>query len=527
MRIRNTPIPLIDIFAGPGGLGEGFSAYRPRGESAFKSKLSIEKEESAHRTLALRSFFRLFPHRRAPQAYYDYLAKRITLDELYGQYPEEAKHAAKEAWCHTLAQESVGKVRQRLRQLIEPHDPWVLLGGPPCQPFSLAGRSRNAPGSKTKYSDGQETRHTLYLEYLQIIADFSPAVFVMENVRGLLSARYQGVRMFDRIIEDLQHPDVAIRQAGRNRMRGACKGVTYTLHAIGASDSDQMFDEPDFLVRTERHGIPQARHRVIVIGVRDDVGQAPQPLAIQDPVPSRAVLDGLPPLRSGLTPQREDSRAAWERHLLNSRDTPWLQQIKSKEPGVHAVIKRTLNSLSYPAADRGDEYVTCSAAPAYQPKWYVDKRIPSSGICNHAARGHMPSDLYRYLFAAAYAQVHEYSPKLVDFPVDLLPAHENAKSPDKNTKFADRFRVQLSGKPSTTIVSHISKDGHYYIHPDPSQCRSLTVREAARLQTFPDNYRFVGNRTQQYHQVGNAVPPLLAHQIADIVHALFTESGLA
>jgi DNA (cytosine-5)-methyltransferase 1 len=134
----------------------------------------------------------------------------------------------------------------------------------------------------------------------------------------------------------------------------------------------------------------------------------------------------------------------------------------------------------------------------------------------------MDSDLWRYFFLACYAAVHKKSPKLPRFPVSLLPNHDNVKKvKGKDLIFKDRFRVQVRSKPATTVTSHIGKDGHYFIHPDPLQCRSLTVREAARLQTFPDNYFFAGPTTKQYQQVGNAVPPLLALKIAAIVYDLF------
>lgn len=137
----------------------------------------------------------------------------------------------------------------------------------------------------------------------------------------------------------------------------------------------------------------------------------------------------------------------------------------------------------------------------------------------------MAQDLRRYLFAACYAEVDGKSPTLGAFPKRLLPNHKSAH--DNSDAFGDRFRVQVWDRPSSTVTSHIAKDGHYFIHPDPTQCRSLTVREAARLQTFPDDYFFEGPRTEQFRQVGNAVPPYLAHQIAGIVHDLLSRAGLA
>jgi DNA (cytosine-5)-methyltransferase 1 len=149
-------------------------------------------------------------------------------------------------------------------------------------------------------------------------------------------------------------------------------------------------------------------------------------------------------------------------------------------------------------------------------KWVVDQKLE---VClNHQTKSHMTSDLGRYLYASVFSEINKFGPRgYKDFTLPgLAPDHANWESGD----FLDRFKVQLFDGPSSTMTCHISKDGHSIIHPDPLQCRALTVREAARLQTFPDNYFFQGTRTEQYHQVGNAVPPLLARQIAEIVFKL-------
>ena len=234
-----------------------------------------------------------------------------------------------------------------------------------------------------------------------------------------------------------------------------------------------------------------------------------------DPVTVRQVIGDLPRLRSGLS-KEDDSLDAWRDAVLALEHSSWMRN-GALDDELGAALQTAIHRVAA-GLDRGAEYVPCLALPERHLDWFFDARL--GGVCNHETRGHIRQDLHRYFFAAVFARKRGRSPLLENFPPALLPKHENVADALKATKFNDRFRVQLAGRPSTTIVSHISKDGHYFIHYDPAQCRSLTVREAARLQTFPDNYRFEGPRTEQYRQVGNAVPPLLAKQIAEIVAAL-------
>jgi DNA (cytosine-5)-methyltransferase 1 len=276
------------------------------------------------------------------------------------------------------------------------------------------------------------------------------------------------------------------------------------------------FSIGDFVIQSEYYGIPQLRHRLIVLGIRDDLqGIEPDVLVKKEMIPAERVLQGLPLLRSGLSKQN-DSPDLWLSRLKEGMWHRWSSRsIKKTNERVFSFLNQTVTDLLPPVNDRGGEFIVYKADVGYNPKWYLDTRL--GGVCNTSTRAHMVKDLYRYLFAACFAEINGVSPKLIDFPVSLLPKHNNVLFSLGHDNFTDRFRVQLRESPATTITSHLSKDGHYFIHPDPKQCRSLTVREAARLQTFPDNYLFLGSRTAQYVQVGNAVPPLLAKQIALVV----------
>lgn len=516
---RCRSIPVIDVFAGPGGLGEGFSAYSDRkGQHPFRIALSIEKDPVAHKTLLLRAFFRQFERGRAPGAYYDRLRQAHTTAELLAAHREQATAAGSEAWNATLGDDtdprfaSLDEVRSRVRNALgrfaHGEDRWVLIGGPPCQAYSLVGRSRNC--GKAGYRLEDDPRARLYLEYLQIIGDFWPAVFVMENVRGLLSARFDGEFVISQILEDLHEPAAALRRNRRQPKTGR-RTHRYLLRPLTRKG---LFENvADFVLRSEEHGVPQARHRVIIVGIREDVDPQLQLLKVNPGPTVYQVLHDLPRVRSGLS-KESDTFEHWCRVLAGTKAYELPPDLRRHAREV-AILGR--GSLPF---SRGDEFVAGDPCIQYAgDDWFVDPRL--KGFCNHRSRAHIPQDIHRYLFAALFANQYGRSPDLSDFPVGLLPNHQNALGAMGGAHFADRFRVQVRDRHSTTVTSHISKDGHYYIHYDPRQSRSLTVREAARLQTFPDNYFFEGPRTAQYTQVGNAVPPLLALQIAQSVAGLF------
>lgn len=486
------PIEVIDLFAGPGGLGEGFCSFTKKNEKPFKIKISIEKEHFAHQTLKLRSFYRQF--KTPPSDYYEYLREEITRDTLFDNYPKEAEAADLEAYCAELGSNLFPHKTVLKRILSQVKDPRnsIVIGGPPCQAYSLAGRSKMA-----KKKDFQkDPRHTLYKEYLKIIAEIQPRVFVMENVKGILSSKLDGEYIFDRILEDIETPSKIIKK----NKQSFNISEKYTIYSLSHRGSLKDLKRNDFIIKSEEYGIPQCRHRVILLAVRNDIKVKPSVLIrTKKRICVEDVLADLPRLRSGL-----------------SRD------IDSFDNWKQAIFKKFQQASTYDNLTRGGEFIPSNCKPSVLKKWFYDERI--GGVLNHSSRSHIESDLHRYYYISKYACNYSKSPKLEDLPNELLPNHKNVRSAIKSgSLFNDRFKVQLANKPATTITSHIAKDGHYFIHYDPKQCRSLTVREAARIQTFPDNYKFEGPRTSQYQQVGNAVPPLLAYQIAKVVYELLSE----
>ena len=502
------PVPVVDLFSGPGGLAEGFAALKdPLGRPRFSIVLSIEMDPTAHRTLLMRGFLRKFPS-GYPPAYYDFLNGVPAQEPDWASlYPPEWQEACDETRCLKLGTSEAGSfVRQRIAEIRATHgDRTVLLGGPPCQSYSVAGRARNV--GNADYDPANDERQSLYLEYAKVLEQLQPAVAVMENVRGMLSARHGGKPIFSDVMDSL------MRAGAKHR---------YRLYSLATPNGGRSWDKglspKDFLVRAEEHGVPQTRHRVFVICIRRDIAASlrndllPTLDRSEATVSVHDIIGAMPMLRSRLS--WDDDDTSWQQVLINAH-TLALRHMPAMPPDMEqkfrvaldrALVSTKGTALPHREVQGGTGFP--DACPAALRDWIFDPDL--TRLPNNETRGHIDQDIARYLYAAAYASASGRSPKSRDFPRALAARHKSWNT----GKFDDRFRVQLRDHPSTTITSHISKDGHYFIHPDPAQCRSLTVREAARLQTFPDNYFFHGSRTQQYVQVGNAVPPYLAWQIA-------------
>ncbi len=513
----NKEIPVIDLFAGPGGLGEGFSSFEVKGRNPFNISLSIEKDYSAYRTLRLRSFFRKIPFEELRQAYIQFAkSERSEKDEhiLYSQFPWADYEVKNEVFCKELGganfhQSNLDKI---ISDKVSDSKMWVLIGGPPCQAYSLAGRSRlsNLRKNNPEQYENDE-RHYLYRHYLKILANHKPPVFVMENVKGLLSSKVNGCRIIDKILQDLSQP----------KPDGSLKYNLYSFVKNRQQKSlfhTELKKVSDYIIEAERYGIPQTRHRVIIFGVRNDINIKPATLKEADRVCLRDILSDLPRIRSEVS-IRGDSNLSWSQTIKTITEKLGRHE---KDHWLVPILFMNLNDLD-DTLPTGGNFLNYSKGRPHKivKKWYRKENLP--GVCNHEAKSHMPSDLHRYFYSASFISMHKSvadkkSPNLSDFPKTLLPKHKNIdKERVEKTIFIDRFRVQPWDDPATTITSHISKDGHYYIHPDYRQCRSLTVREAARIQTFPDSYIFLGSRTSQYSQVGNAVPPILAEKLACVV----------
>lgn len=475
------PLPIIDVFAGPGGLNEGFSSLDQG--TTFRTAASIEMDPIACGTLRLRATVRRIRDSAVDMQHYRDALRSGDIRSF-----TTASESIAEAWSAAGAEvhelelgsdtrdtsdsiisaalsESLGDRRDRR---------WVLVGGPPCQAYSLVGRARRRGDSTFK----DDKKHTLYREYLHIVDEHKPTVFVMENVKGLLSAKYDDTSMYGRIIDDLE------------------ASGEYEIRSFVSADPARS--GRDHVIRAEMYGVPQRRHRVILFGVRRDAGLGAHDLLprVEHEVTVRDVLAHLPRIRSKVS--RTDSVEGWR---------------LAREIGLR--LARKANTTAGPVST-GGAYVRRSLRGVPEPDsleaWLTAAGL--DGFPQHESRSHMPSDISRYAFLAASAR----NMSILDLPHDLRTDHQNVSG--AATPFQDRFHVQTWDRPSSTVVSHLSKDGNHFIHPDPRQARSLTVREAARLQTFPDDYYFMGSRTQQFQQVGNAVPPWLAKQLAASVAAL-------
>lgn len=413
----------IDLFAGAGGLSEGFI------RAGFKPIAHVESDKAACNTLLTRICYNFLKTKGDLNKYYNYIRQDgISRDEIYNSIPSNLK-------CSVINLEIGEKNNKTIFETIdelrngEKID--LIIGGPPCQAYSVAGRSRDINGMKG------DSRNFLYVEYAKFLERFNPKYFVFENVTGLLSAKNEDGSFY-------------------------LPAMISLFESVGYVTELQILNAKDF-------GVLQNRRRVILIGRRGK--------------------------KHGFYPEFET----------------WHPEVK-----VDEIFK------DLPKLQAGEGSINFCSYKKYSGKYLFDSKIRNDidFTTHHIARPHTNQDkeIYRIVVDTWNTFKKRYSYN--DLP-DSLKTHQNRKGN------LDRFKVVASDLNSShTVVAHISRDGHYYIHPDISQNRSITPREAARLQSFPDNYFFEGisslpSRTAAFKQIGNAVPPLMAFSIAKGLKRLF------
>lgn len=407
----------LDIFAGAGGLSEGFI------RAGFDPIAHIEMDKAACFTLKTRLAYQWLVDHNQSDIYMNYLKKDITRKEFYETVPKEV---LKSILNYEISQNNLEEIFSKIDDLLHGESLDLIVGGPPCQAYSLVGRARD----KEKMIG--DKRNYLYILYAEFLKKYHPRYFVFENVTGLLSAKDIDGELY------------------LNKMFRLFKECGY-------STEYKTLNAKDF-------GVLQNRSRIIIIGKYGEH---------KDFYPDIPLVDNQ-----------------WSVGEL-FKDLP---SIKSGE-GIYGLVE----TKNY----HGDYLYKANIKDSnYEP------------VTLHCARPNTEQDLKIYKKAVRLWDREKKRIKYTDLPKKL-------QSQNNTDSFLDRYKVVAADLPySQTVVAHIAKDGHYFIHPDIKQNRSLTPREAARLQTFPDNYYFESasgkpSRTSAFKQIGNAVPVLLAEKIAN------------
>ncbi len=400
-------LKFIDLFAGAGGLSEGFV------RAGFESVCHVEMNSEACNTLKTRTAYHYLKSNNQGKLYWDYLKGKINRDELWKSIPEDL---IKSVINKEISEKTIPEIFKITDEILNGEDVDIIIGGPPCQAYSIAGRARDPKGM------ADDPRNHLYLYYVQFLKKYAPKLFVFENVPGILSAA-NGVYL-EKIFS-------AVREAG---------------YELGY----KVLNSKDF-------GVLQDRKRVIIIGWKKELNLE--------------------------YPEFETSTQIYT--ILNDLFSD-LPKIKSGcgDLGPMKYISPTTKYLETSGIRNGIDFTT-----------------------QHIARPNNENDLEIYKIAVSKWVKEGKRLNYAELPENLIK-HNNT------TSFTNRFQVVNHNGISHTVVAHIAMDGHYYIHPDIKQNRSITVREAARIQSFPDDFYFESSRTSAFKQIGNAVPVLMAEGIA-------------